>query len=68
MTIYDKAKREQIGAGRTYTNANSNPKTFEMPTGEFVVVVKPVKLAGKSAREINVVVRKGETVEQKVEF
>ncbi len=68
VTVYDKAKRQQIAAGRTYTNANSNPKTFEMPTGEFVVVVKPVKPAGKSAREISVVVRKGETVEQKVEF
>lgn len=68
VNVYQEGNRRAVAAGRTYTAATSNPKEFTLPVGEYRVVVKPVKISGAQAKEINVVVKQGEVVERKVEF
>ena len=55
---------EAVGGGRTYTSANSNPKSFILLPGDYVVTVKEIR---GEARTIEVTVAASETVERMVD-
>ena len=55
---------ENAARGRTYTSANSNPKTFELEPGEYRVQVDEIR---GEKKEIRVKVVQGETVERMVD-
>ena len=64
LSIVNTETRESVGRGRTYTSANSNPKTFLLPVGEYRVTVSEI---GGGRREITVSVAGGEVVERMVD-
>ena len=64
LSIVNTETRESVGRGRTYTSANSNPKTFLLPMGEYRVTVSEI---GGGRREITVSVAGGEVVERMVD-
>lgn len=55
-----------VAQGRTYTSANSNPKSFELATGKYLVEVKQVKGEGKASFEVEIT--KGGAVEKILEW
>lgn len=58
---------QEVGL-RTYTAANTNPRTFELLPGRYRVRVTAVRLAGARPQEFNVNIKAGETVERTIEF
>lgn len=48
-----------LDQGRTYTNPKSNPRAFELPPGQYRVIVKAVRLPGKPSRELAATVAAG---------
>ena len=60
LKIHSVVTGNQVGAGRTYTQATSNPKSFLLEPGEYRVTVKEIR--GES-RRVTVRVAKAETVE-----
>lgn len=54
--------------GRTYTSANSNPKEFELPPGEYQLKVRAVSAKDKASQEMNVKVEAGQVVDKSVDF
>jgi Ca-activated chloride channel family protein len=46
VTVLDLAGGASVAAGRTYSSASSNPKSFELSPGRYRVVVKPLGDAG----------------------
>ncbi len=45
---------KSVGAGRTYQDAQNNPRTFILEPGTYKVVLKPVKPAGLGAKSVTV--------------
>jgi Ca-activated chloride channel family protein len=66
--VVDLATGKPVGQARTYTDAKTNPKTFELPPGTYKVTLKAVRLDGGPMRELEVTVVAGETVERMAEF
>ena len=57
-----------IAAGRTYTAATSNPRTFTVAPGKYLVRISPVRVPGASRQEIEVEVSAGALTERTIEF
>lgn len=57
-----------VAQGRTYVDAKTNPKTFQVPPGRYTVNLKAVRLEGSPSRKVEVVVNVGETTEEMVDF
>ena len=53
---------------RTYTSPQTNPRTFELPTGRYGVRVIAVRPPGLGPREFDVEVKAKETVERTINF
>jgi Ca-activated chloride channel family protein len=66
VTIRAAADGSSVAAGRTYTGASTNPKSFVLAPGSYRVAVKPVRVPGAAAEELTVEVVVGETVERTV--
>ncbi|MEM9208184.1 MAG: VWA domain-containing protein [Pseudomonadota bacterium] len=57
-------EQKQVGAGRTYVAASSNPRVLTVPAGTYDVVISSVELKGESTHRIDrVVVAGGERTE-----
>lgn len=61
-------ERTTVASGRTYDRAASNPKTFDVAPGRYVVTVKPVKPAGLPVRELEVELPAGGALERTVDY
>jgi Ca-activated chloride channel family protein len=59
---------QQVAAGRSYTAATSNPKTFVLTPGSYTVTVAPVRTAGNPKREFTIEVITGQTAERTLDF
>lgn len=46
VVIYSAGTQEQVGAGRTYANESSNPRSFELTAGTYDVEVKAIEIGG----------------------
>ncbi len=57
-----------VAGGRTYTSTSSNPRTYELPPGDYLVVVNPLKVPGAASRTIAVTVSAGQTTLETVDF
>jgi hypothetical protein len=66
VQVVDAASGVTVAQGRTYTSANSNPKSFEILPGRYRVVAKAIK--SKSEKSLEVTVAAGKVVEQTVDF
>lgn len=61
--VYRPGDKATTAAGRSYTNAKSNPRAFDVPPGRYLVKVRPVKPPGLPEREAQLDVPAGGTVE-----
>lgn len=68
VSVMDASSRERIAQGRTYTSPKSNPRSFELPPGQYHVTIRPVKLRGSQERSLDVVVIAGEVAERTVAY
>jgi len=68
VSVINAATNKSVSGGRTYADAKSNPKTFEVPPGKYRVTVKAVKLEGRPKKEIEVTVEKGEVTVNMIDF
>jgi len=59
---------KSVGAGRTYQEANSNPKTFILQPGQYRVELKSVKPAGLGTKSVTVEITAKGTVEKILEW
>ncbi len=66
--VVDAETGKPICQGRTYTDPKSNPRTFEVPPGQYNVSVKAVRLEGQPRQQLEVSVEAGQTVERKADF
>jgi hypothetical protein len=66
--VYPAGEKQAAASGRTYTAANSNPHSFVLQPGKYRVVLKPVRPAGAAAKEFEIVVAAGQSVERIVDF
>lgn len=57
-----------VAQGRTYKDAKSNPKTFELFPGRYVLKLKALSIDGKPRQEVEVEVVAGGVTETMVEF
>lgn len=66
VNVFKKSSKQQssVAAGRTYMSDSSNPKTFTLAPGSYIVKVKPVKPAGLAEKSFEVEIKKEETTEQ----
>ncbi len=67
VTVLSAAGGSSVAAGRTYTGASTNPKSFVLTPGSYRVTVKPVRVPTAAPQELTVEVVAGETVERTVE-
>ncbi|HMQ48272.1 MAG TPA: VWA domain-containing protein [Saprospiraceae bacterium] len=64
VNVFKKSNpRASIAAGRTYMSDSSNPKSFTLAPGSYIVKVKPVKPAGLAEKTIEVEITKEVTTE-----
>lgn len=66
VQVVDAASGATVTQGRTYTNAGSNPKAFELQPGRYRVIVKAIK--GNTQKTLEITVAAGQTAEQTVDF
>ncbi len=58
VQIIDAVSGAPVTQGRTYTSANSNPKTFELSPGRYRVTAKAIKSKAEKSLEVTVVAGK----------
>jgi hypothetical protein len=68
VQIVDAASGATVAQGRTYTSANSNPKTFELSPGRYRVTLRAVKIKGSPQKVVEMTVVVGKAAEQTVDF
>lgn len=68
VQVVDPDTKQSIGRGRTYTNPKSNPKSFILSPGRYLIVVTPVKSDVGAKREIAVDIQVNGKVEQVIDF
>lgn len=68
VNVYNVKTGKNVGAGRTYMSASSNPKKFILEPGEYRVDVGAVKPAGLGKKSITVKVTEKAMVEKIVEY
>jgi hypothetical protein len=64
VQIIDLATGKPMGRGRTYTSANSNPKVFILPPGDYRVLLNEIR--GETG-ETTVTLAQGEVVERMID-
>lgn len=68
ITIISKRDNKSVGAGRSYQNASSNPKTFTVEPGLYRVELGPVKPKGLAKKSFDVEVTAGGVVSRTGEW
>ncbi len=68
VTVNQKTDNKNIAGGRTYTSANSNPKSFTLPPGTYTVVLSPVRPKDLAKKTIEVEVTAKGITEKIVEW
>jgi len=68
INLHVAEQKAAVAAGRSYTSPNTNPKAFEVGPGRYVVKVRPVKPAGLPAREVEIEVSAGGSVEHTFDY
>jgi len=68
VNVFSKKSSKSVGAGRTYTAATSNPKSFTLEPGSYRVEIQPVKHKDLQKKTIEVEVKAGETVARTLEW
>ncbi len=68
VAVVDAETGKSVCKGRTYADAKTNPKAFEVTPGRYRVNVKAVRLEGRPKRQFEVTVEAGATVEKKADF
>jgi Ca-activated chloride channel family protein len=69
VVVTDAASGKEVGIGRTYTAATTNPRVLPLPAGTYNIVVKAVAIRGATQHNFDgVVLSKGETIERVVDF
>lgn len=66
VRISTPGSKTAVAQGRTYEQAQSNPKSFELVPGRYEVEVAPVKAKDKTPRRLSVEVTRGATAEETV--
>lgn len=67
VVVKNLATGKEVGL-RTYTNPQTNPRAFELPTGRYSVRVIAVRPQGLSPQEFTVEIKAKETVERTINF
>lgn len=62
------ADGKTLDQGRTYTSANSNPKSFTVPPGTYRIEISALRLEGKPERSLELDLEAGAAVEETVDF
>lgn len=68
VNIIDTKTGKSVGAGRTYLNAENNPKKFILEPGNYRVELGPVKPAGLAKKTITVEVKTNTSIEKQVDW
>ncbi len=68
VNIYDEKTGKNVGAGRTYQSASSNPKKFTLEPGKYRVDLNGVKPPGSGKKSVTVEVTANGSVEKIVEW
>lgn len=66
VQIVDAVSGATVAQGRTYTSANSNPKTFELSPGRYRVTAKTIK--SKAAKSLEVTIVAGKVTEHVMDW
>lgn len=66
--IYDVKSGKNIGGGRTYQSASSNPKKFTVEPGTYRIELNGVKPAGLGKKTITLEVKENQATEKTVEW
>jgi Ca-activated chloride channel family protein len=59
---------KSVSGGRTYSGANSNPKSFVLSPGTYRVTVKGVRVAGDPSEEFTIELKPGAIVEKSISW
>lgn len=62
------AAGKAVAGGRTYTDAKTNPRAFELLPGKYSVAVAPVRLPGANSQTVTVEVTAGASTSKTVDF
>jgi Ca-activated chloride channel family protein len=68
VTIHDLGAKRDVAGGRTYTSANTNPSVFTLAPGRYRIRLSAVRPAGLKPKELVVIIKADETVEQMVSY
>lgn len=69
VSVTDAASGEDMGGGRTYTRAETNPRVLPLPDGTYDVRIKATGIKGDIVRRFEgVVIEGGALVEKTVDF
>jgi Ca-activated chloride channel homolog len=68
VEVYSDATGKETAYGRTFELENSNPKNFELLSGVYRVVLKPVKDKDLGEKETKILIRPGMLTEKMIEF
>ena len=68
VNIIDLRTNKNVGAGRTYQSANSNPKKFILEPGKYRVDLGPAKPPGLGKKSITIEITANGLVEKIVEW
>lgn len=68
VTIRDKKTGKSVANGRTYSTAQSNPASYVVEPGNYVVDIKPVKPKDLPPKKLELSLKAGEEIEQIVNY
>lgn len=68
IKVYQKGTRKDVIAGRTYANAETNPRRLPLADGEYDVEVAPVGIRAEAAQRFTIRIEKGGVVDKKLDF
>jgi Ca-activated chloride channel family protein len=69
VVVTDAATGKDVGSGRTYTAATTNPRVLPLPAGTYNVVVRAVSIRGDVRQNLDgLLLTKGETIEKVADF
>jgi Ca-activated chloride channel family protein len=69
VRIYKNEDKHEVAAGRTYEQAETNPRIFHLEPGVYTIEVLPVRIEGQEAlRYTDILLTAHDTVIKKIEF
>jgi Ca-activated chloride channel family protein len=69
VVVTDAATSKDVGSGRTYTAATTNPRVLPLPAGTYNIVVRALGISGDISQSFSgVALAKGETIERIADF